>query len=118
MEEKTKRSSLFWPVFLIALGLFLFLNQIGVFNGNMGGFLLKLWPLLFIVGGLDGLYKREGYTGALVSIGIGTVFLLANLGYFQTSAFQLLLRLSALRVSTQASRHTPPAANPATTSLG
>ena len=93
MEEKTKRSSLFWPVFLIVLGVFLFLNQIGVFDGNMGGFLLKLWPLLFIVGGLDGLYKREGYTGALVSIGIGTVFLLANLGYFQTSAFQLLLRL-------------------------
>ena len=93
MESKPKRSSLFWPVFLIALGLFLFLNQIGVFKENMGAFLLKLWPLLFIVGGLDGLYKRDGYTGALVSIGIGTVFLLANLGYFTTGAFQLLLRL-------------------------
>ncbi len=93
MENKPKRGSLFWPVILITLGVFLFLNQIGVFQGGMGAFLLKLWPLLFIVGGLDGLYKREGYTGALVSIGIGTVFLLANLGYFSTSAFQLLLRL-------------------------
>ncbi len=93
MEEHKNRHSLFGPILLIALGVFLFLNAIKVIPGSMWGFVFRLWPLLFIAGGLDSLYKREGYTGPLVGIGIGTVFLLANLGYLSMNAFQLLLRL-------------------------
>ncbi len=93
MENKKKHHSLFLPILLIAIGVLLFLNTMNVLPGSIWMFLLRLWPLIFIIGGLDGLYKRESYTGSMVSIGLGTVFLLANLGYLSVNVFQLLLRL-------------------------
>ncbi len=94
MEEgKKTRHGIFGPILLIVLGILLFLNAMKIFPGSFWDFLVRMWPLLFIAGGLDSLYKREGYTGALVGIGIGTVFLLANLGYLNIGAFQLLFRL-------------------------
>ncbi|MEN6524638.1 MAG: DUF5668 domain-containing protein [Anaerolineaceae bacterium] len=93
MEEKKTRHGIFGPILLIVLGILLFLNAMKVFPGSFWDFLFRMWPLLFIAGGLDSLYKREGYTGALVGIGIGTVFLLANLGFLSVGAFQLLFRL-------------------------
>lgn len=93
MENKNKRHSLFLPILLIAVGVLLFLNTMNVLPGSIWLFLLRLWPLVFIIGGLDGLYKRESYTGSMVSIGLGTVFLLSTLGYLSVNVFQLLLRL-------------------------
>jgi hypothetical protein len=93
-ERVTRRRhfSIFWPVLLISVGVFLFLNNINVIQGSGWDLVLRLWPLLLIVGGLDGLFRREGLVGAVVLIGLGVVFLLSTLGYLSLSAWEIILR--------------------------
>ena len=92
-QPPQKRRSLFWPLLLIALGLFLFLNTLGILPGSSIETLLRLWPLLFILGGLDNLYQREGYVSAIIEIGLGTLFLLSNLNILTLSIWDLLLKV-------------------------
>jgi hypothetical protein len=89
---RRRHFSIFWPVLLISVGVFLFLNNIGVVQGSGWDLVLRLWPLLLIVGGLDGLFRREGLVGAVVLIGLGVVFLLGTLGYLGLSAWEVILR--------------------------
>ncbi len=91
MEKR--RFSLFWPILFIAVGIFLFLNNIGAISGSTWEVLLKLWPLILIVAGLDGIWRREGFVGSTVVIGLGVVFLMGNLGYLQFGVWELILRL-------------------------
>jgi hypothetical protein len=51
--------SLFWPVVLIALGLLWLLSDLGVITQANLGLLLRLWPLILIVIGLDILFGRS-----------------------------------------------------------
>jgi hypothetical protein len=89
--KRRKRRSLFWPILLILGGVVLLLNNIGAMNQDIWGTLLNLWPILFIALGLDSIWRGEGITGAVVSIGLGTVFLLINLGYIEMSIWRVLL---------------------------
>ncbi|NMB90435.1 MAG: hypothetical protein GYA17_18900 [Chloroflexi bacterium] len=91
-SESNKRPSIFWPVLLVAAGIILLLNTTGAIQGNTWDMLWRLWPLLLVVGGLDGLYRRDGFVGPVVFIGVGTIFLLGNLGYLSIGGFWLLLR--------------------------
>lgn len=90
---ENRRFSLFWPILLIAVGLFLFMNNVGAITGSTWEVLLKLWPLILIVAGLDGIWRREGFVGSTVVIGLGVVFLMGNLGYLQFGVWELMLRL-------------------------
>lgn len=93
METESRRPhSIFGPLLLIALGVFLFLNNIGVIRGSVWDVLLNLWPLIFIIGGLDGFYRREGFVGSVVGLGIGVIFLMVNFGYLTLSPWDLALR--------------------------
>lgn len=92
METK-RQFSIFWPLFLIAAGVILILSNLGAIPGDGWALILRLWPVLFIIGGLDELFRRQGWAGAVVMIGLGTVLLLGNLGYLGMGAFELLLRL-------------------------
>jgi hypothetical protein len=92
MEEK-HRNSIFGPLLLVAIGVLLLLNTLGVIEGSLWGIFFRLWPVLLIVSGLDGLYKRENYVGPVLIIGIGTLLLLANLGYLAIGSWQMVLRL-------------------------
>lgn len=85
--------SIFWPLLLIAAGILLLLNSLNYLPGNFWSLLWQLWPLLFIAGGLDGLYRRSGFAGAAVLIGLGTIFLLSNFGILAYNAWDLFLRL-------------------------
>lgn len=85
--------SIFFPLLLIAVGLFVLLSNLRLVDGGTWITIVNLWPVLFIAGGLDGLYRREGYTGAILGIGIGTIFLMANFGYLVVSGWQLAARL-------------------------
>lgn len=90
---ESRRFSIFWPLLFIAIGLFLFFNNIGAISGSTWDVLVKLWPLLLIVGGLDGIWRREGFVGSTVVIALGVVFLLGNLGYLQFGSWEMVLRL-------------------------
>ena len=98
MENKPKqeyrhpRGSLFWPLLLIAAGVFLLLNTTNIIEGSPWNTLLRLWPLLLVVAGLDSIYRGEGLVGAIILIGVGTIFLLSNLGLVVIGSWLLLLR--------------------------
>lgn len=98
MSEKnpkrvTHRSSLFWPFLLIAVGVLFLLNNLGIIQGNIWDQLVIYWPVIFIVIGLDSIYKGDGIVGAVVMLSIGGVFLLANLGYLAIDGWQVIIRL-------------------------
>jgi hypothetical protein len=98
MEQETKkrgerRPSIFWPVLLIVIGIFMLLNTLNLLSGSLLDTMISLWPLLLIVGGLDGIYRGSGYLGSVIWIGIGAVFLMGNFGYIQTDAWRMMLKL-------------------------
>jgi hypothetical protein len=91
--ENWRRHSIFWPLLLIAVGVFLFFNNLSLLPGTNWEMVLRLWPLLLIAAGLDGFWRGEGYAGATVVTGLGVIFLLSNLGYMAFTAWDLILRL-------------------------
>jgi hypothetical protein len=94
MENNEKRHfSFFWPILLIALGVYLFLANTGSVQGFTADSLLRLWPILLIVGGLDGYLQRNGFVGSTVAIGLGVIFLMANFGYLNVSPWDVIIRL-------------------------
>lgn len=90
---RRRPGSLFFPLLLVALGIVFLLSNIGLLPGDVWDSILRLWPVILIVIGLDSIYKREGLVGAIFMIGLGTVFLLANLGILALNVWQLVLRL-------------------------
>ncbi len=90
--EYRHRRSYFWPILLIAVGLIFLLSNMGYLEGSGMDLILRLWPLIFIIGGLDDLLRGESVSGPVLGIGIGALLLLANLGYFQMSVWELLFR--------------------------
>jgi hypothetical protein len=84
--------SIFFPLLVLAIGVFLLINNFSAHPFQTSTLLLSLWPLLFIVGGLDSIYKREGLIGSLIFIGLGTILLMSNLGYSSLSNWHFLLR--------------------------
>ena len=92
MNDFKKPRSLFFPLLLIVVGLLIFLINMGKVEGSTWDNLLTYWPVILILGGLDGLYKRDGWVGPLVLLGFGTILLLGNLGYLGEDGFTLLLR--------------------------
>jgi len=86
------RHSLAGPLLLIAVGIGFLLNNIGVLNGDFWEVFSKYWPVLFIVFGLDSLYRGDGVVGAVLGIGIGSIFLLSNLGYLALDIWEIIIR--------------------------
>jgi hypothetical protein len=78
---------------LIAIGVIFLLSNLGIVSGDIWQNLVRFWPLLLIAIGLDSIYRGEGLVGAAFMIGVGTVFLLANLGYLALDVWSLILRL-------------------------
>ncbi|HWQ45708.1 MAG TPA: DUF5668 domain-containing protein [Longilinea sp.] len=91
--DNRPRNSIFWPLLLIVIGVFLFLNNFGRIEGGTWDLIINLWPTLLIVAGLDGLYRREGFVGAVLVIGLGVIFLLSNFNYLNVSPWDVVLRL-------------------------
>jgi len=92
MQTRT-RHSLFFPLLLIAVGVVFLLDNLNMIAGDGWDLLLRLWPVLFIVGGLDHLYQGKGWTWGVFSLLLGGIFLLANFGYLPLGGWDLLLRL-------------------------
>ena len=98
MEERKNRHnrpyrrSIFWPLFLITAGVLWMLTSLNMLNGDIWSIVLRFWPLLFIVSGIDSIYRRSHFVGPMVMIAIGAVLLLNNLGYLRLS-WQLFFSL-------------------------
>ena len=93
-EKRTRiRGSLFFPLLLIAIGLLFLLSNFGVLRGDAWELILKMWPVLLIVWGLDSVYRREGIVGPVLLIGVGSVFLLSNLGFLALNVWGAIIKL-------------------------
>jgi hypothetical protein len=88
-----RRRGIFLPLMMILIGVILLLNSLGNLPGNAWSLLLRLWPLLLVAGGLDGLLRGEGPIGEILWGGLGVLFLLSNLGYLPFSVLELIWRL-------------------------
>jgi hypothetical protein len=94
MENRPRRHiHIFWPLLLIAVGVFLFLNNMDILPGTTMDILLKLWPILFILGGVEGFINREGYLWPILITGLGVLFLLSNFGQLPIPVWTSILRL-------------------------
>lgn len=91
-EYHSYRRSIFWPLFFILAGVLLLLGNLNLLGGINWDTILRLWPLLLIVGGIDSIYRRSHFVGPMVLMGIGTMLLLNNLGYLNLS-WQLFFSL-------------------------
>jgi LiaI-LiaF-like transmembrane region len=68
MEKPRRRHvSILGPVLLIAAGIVLLLNTLGVLSWDIWWNILRLWPILLIAAGLDLLIGRRSALGALVA---------------------------------------------------
>jgi hypothetical protein len=78
--KRKKRRSYFGPIFLITIGLVFLAQNLGFIPGEGWETILKLWPVLLIVAGLDDLVRGEGIAWPILLIGAGTFLLLNNFG--------------------------------------
>lgn len=79
MQKPNRHRSLFWPILLIGVGIVWLLVNFNVIAAVNFNSLLRLWPLILIVIGLDLLFGRhKPWSGALIGIltvGVVVVFL-------------------------------------------
>ena len=66
-ERKPKRISFLGPVLIIAVGVILLLNTLGILDWSVWWNLLRLWPVLLIAAGLDLLLGRVSIWGSLLA---------------------------------------------------
>jgi len=92
-QKRGHRISLFWPLFLIALGVLLLLDNLDLMPWTFWEALLRAWPALLILGGLDSLVQRNGVVGPVILIGLGAVILLGNFNVLAGGVWRNLLRL-------------------------
>lgn len=83
MEEERKhhrRGSYFWPILLIVIGVIFLAHNLEIIPGEGWDMLVKMWPALLIIAGLDELIRRQGIAWPVLLIGAGTFLLLNNFG--------------------------------------
>ena len=92
-KRPSHRISLFFPLMLITVGIvLLWMNLSGqLFTG--WGVILRLWPLLLIFGGLDGLVQHQGAAANTFWITFGLALLLSNFNRISWTAWEVLLSL-------------------------
>lgn len=96
MEEKSNIKyrrgdrSIFFPVLIIFVGVILLLANLNVIPGNGWNLIVKFWPIIFILGGIDDLLNRK-WTGAVINFGIGSILILANFGFFAMTTWQIIV---------------------------
>jgi hypothetical protein len=91
--ERKHSPSFVWPIILILVGGIFLLSNLGLFEDNVWESIWRLWPLIFIAIGLDGLFRRNEIAGPVFMIGLGSVFLLGSVGMLGWGAWDILWRL-------------------------
>ncbi len=93
MSDNRRPRSLFWPILLVAAGVFLFLINIGTIQGTVWENVITYWPVILIIGGVDGLYQHHNWALTVVVLGLGVILLMGNLEYLPMNAWGMLIRL-------------------------
>ncbi len=91
-NTRKERPGIFWPLALIAVGVIFLLNNLNIVHVSGWGFLATYWPLIFVIGSLDDIYRGKDLPGAVIGVGFAAMMVAGNLGYLPMDAFQMLIR--------------------------
>jgi len=92
-NNNNRRSGLLWPFILIAVGIAFLFQNLGLLSGSIWDNLIRFWPLLLILLGLNDLIRTRSIAGPTFAIGLGAVFLANNLGLLSLNSWMSILRL-------------------------
>lgn len=84
-----RRPGFFWPLILIGLGALLLLQNLGYLPAGLWPALLQLWPVLFILLGLDMLIGRRSSAGVAAVLVLGVLVITGALTWSAIRASQL-----------------------------
>lgn len=84
-----RRPGLFWPLILIGLGALLLLQNLGYLPAGLWPALVQLWPVVFILLGLDMLIGRRSSAGVATVIVLGALIVTGALTWSAIRASQL-----------------------------
>jgi hypothetical protein len=84
-----RRPGLFWPLILIGLGALLLLQNLGYLPAGLWPALVQLWPVIFILLGLDMLIGRRSSAGVATVIVLGALIVTGALTWSALRANQL-----------------------------
>ncbi len=90
---RRERPSFIWPILLVVLGIIFLLNNLGILRGDIWGSIWRLWPVILIAIGLDGIFRRSEIAGPVFMIVLGSVFLMNSLGMIGWETWDVLWRL-------------------------
>jgi len=69
MDNHPRYRSLFWPILLVGVGIVWLLSNLGLIQTISLGSIMKFWPVILIVFGLDMLFSRRyPWVGAVVGL--------------------------------------------------
>jgi hypothetical protein len=71
IEQRRKMPGLVFPVVLILVGILWLLDNLNMTGGNWFQSLVRFWPLLLVLWGLENWITERGITGPVILIGIG-----------------------------------------------
>lgn len=86
MEYRVRRGGLVWPMILIAAGVVVLLNNLGIVSWNIWWSLARLWPVLLIAIGLDILVGRRSLFASLAVAVLVLAVLAGAAVYWQPQA--------------------------------
>lgn len=93
-ERKPRhRISLFFPLLLITAGIVLLWQNLSGQEFSGWGTILRLWPLVLIFGGIDGLVQRQGAGVNVFWVTFGLALLLSNFNRISWTTWEILLSL-------------------------
>lgn len=91
-ENNDSTPSFFWPVFLVAIGSVLLLNNLNIIPWSSWENLVKFWPMLLILWGLEMLLGGGKLANLVVTV-IGVSLLVLILGSYVPQLGQLIISL-------------------------
>jgi hypothetical protein len=83
---------------LILFGVLMLIYNLGGLEDNFWSQVWQLWPILFVLIGLESLINKKEVFGPVFWVGLGSVLLLSNFGLLDWSAWDVLWRLWPLLI--------------------
>lgn len=97
-NHRENRPGLLVPFILIAVGIAFLFQNLGLLDGSVWENLIRFWPLLLILLGVNDLLRSRSIVGPTFSIGLGAIFMANNLGLLSWDSWMSILRLWPLLI--------------------
>ena len=85
-SQRKERDSLVGPILMVGAGILFLFNNLGWVDWSIWGSLLRLWPLLLIIGGLDLIIGRRSAVGGVLVAVIAVVLLVGGVWFVNADA--------------------------------